>query len=88
MSGMLVNKMIAFAVWGSSTGSAVATATNFTTFALGAETAGSLILLAVANSAASFKPSMGMVSRDGVIPQLDSQDVPGQSRATSQIWRW
>ncbi len=62
---------------GSSTGSAVATASNFTTFALGAETAGSLILPAVANSAASFKPSMGLVSRDRLIPQLDSQDVPG-----------
>jgi len=64
-------------VRGSSTGSAVATAANFASFALGAETAGSLILPAVANGAAAFKPSMGMVSRDRIIPQLDSQDIPG-----------
>jgi len=63
--------------WGSSTGSSVAVVSNFATFALGAESFGSLIMPGVANGAATLKPSMGLVSRDRLIPNMDSQDVPG-----------
>ena len=62
---------------GSSTGSAVAAVANFATFTIGVESFGSLILPAVDNGCATLKPSLGLVSRSGVIPQLDSQDVVG-----------
>lgn len=64
-------------VWGSSSGSAVAAAANFATFTLGEETLGSLVLPAVSNSAAMYKPSMGMISRDRVIPCLPAHDSVG-----------
>jgi len=63
--------------WGSSTGPAVAVVSNFATFAIGTETWGSLSTPALFNSAAALKPSMGLISRDRIIPILDSQDVAG-----------
>ena len=57
--------------WGSSTGPAVAVVSNFATFAIGTETWGSITTPALFNSAASLKPSMGLVSRDRIIPILD-----------------
>lgn len=62
---------------GSSTGSGVATASNFTTFAIGEDSWGSLIIPAHANSAAALRPSMGMVSRDRVIPLVGAHDMLG-----------
>ena len=67
----------AFDVWGSSNGSAVATAANFATFALAEETFGALTLPAVANSVAGLKPSMGLISRDRLIPNLPAHDTIG-----------
>lgn len=64
-------------VAGSSSGSAVAIAANFATFAVGSETWGSLVAPAIANGALTIKPSMGLISRDRVIPILDSSDVAG-----------
>jgi amidase len=63
--------------WGSSTGSAVATSANFATFAIGTETWGSLISPAVANSDVTLKASIGLISRDRVIPLLDFTDTAG-----------
>jgi len=63
--------------WGSSTGSAVATAANFTTFALGEETFGALTTPAVANGVVTLKPSMGLISRDRLIPNLPAHDTIG-----------
>jgi amidase len=62
---------------GSSTGSAVATSANFATFTIGTETWGSLIAPAVANSDVTIKPSVGLISRDRVIPLLDFTDTAG-----------
>jgi len=62
---------------GSSTGSAVATSANFATFALGEETFGALTLPAVANGAATLKPSMGLISRDRLISNLPAHDTIG-----------
>lgn len=62
---------------GSSTGSAVAAAANFATFTLGEETFGGMTLPAVSNSAAMYKPSMGMISRDRMIPNLPAHDTIG-----------
>lgn len=64
-------------VWGSSTGSAVAAAANFATFTLGEETFGGMALPAVSNGAAMYKPSMGMISRDRLIPNLPAHDTIG-----------
>jgi amidase len=64
-------------VWGSSTGSAVAAAANFATFTLGEETIGGMALPAASNGAAMYKPSMGMISRDRLIPSLPAHDTVG-----------
>lgn len=63
--------------WGSSTGPAVAVVSNFATFGLGTETWGSIVGPALMGSAVALKPSLGLVSRDHVIPLLDSQDSVG-----------
>jgi amidase len=62
---------------GSSTGSAVAAAANFATFTLGQETFGGMAWPAVSNGAAMYKPSMGMISRDRLIPSLPAHDTIG-----------
>jgi amidase len=62
---------------GSSTGSAVAAAANFATFTLGEETFGGMAWPAVSNGAAMYKPSMGMISRDRLIPNLPAHDTIG-----------
>jgi len=66
-----------FTPFGSSTGPAVAVAANFATFSIGTETWGSLTAAAIANSVVTLKPSIGLVSRDRVIPLLDFQDTAG-----------
>ena len=67
---------------GSSSGSAVATAANFAAATVGTETQGSLIMPASINSVVAIKPSLGLVSRDSVIPLLDWQDTPGPMART------
>lgn len=64
-------------VSGSSTGSAVAVAAHFATFAIGTETWGSLTSPAVANGVVTLKPTLGLVSRDCIIPITDAQDTAG-----------
>jgi amidase len=62
---------------GSSTGSAVATAANFTTFAIGEDSWGSLLIPAHANSTATLRPSIGLVSRDRMMPIVGAHDTAG-----------
>ena len=62
---------------GSSAGSAVAVALNFAPIALGTETDGSITCPASVNGVYAIKPSMGQVSRSGVIPLSSSQDSVG-----------
>jgi len=62
---------------GSSTGSAVATATNLCTCAIGTETSGSILSPAVNNMVVGIKPTVGLVSRSGIIPISHSQDTAG-----------
>lgn len=66
-----------FDTWGSSSGSAVAVAADLVTVSVGSETQGSIIAPAGINSVVGLKTSMGLVSRDYVIPLLGFQDVPG-----------
>lgn len=62
---------------GSSTGSAVGMAMDFASAAIGTETSGSLISPAQANSIVTIKPSLGLISRDGIIPISLLQDTAG-----------
>lgn len=62
---------------GSSTGSAVAVACDFVPLAIGTETNGSLTAPAKNNSISTIKPSLGMVSRTGIIPISRLQDTAG-----------
>jgi amidase len=67
---------------GSSSGSAVAVAANLCAVAVGTETDGSLICPAQTNSIVSIKPTLGLVSRFGVIPIAHSQDTAGPMART------
>jgi len=62
---------------GSSIGSAAALAAGFCAFAIGSETQNSLQTPAIFTSVVGFKPSVGRVSRHGIIPLVPSQDSPG-----------
>ena len=62
---------------GSSTGSAVAVASNLIAVSIGTETNGSLTAPAKNNSISTIKPSIGMVSRTGIIPISHHQDTAG-----------
>jgi amidase len=77
VGGQVRNPYGEFDVSGSSSGSAVAVAASFVTVAVGTETSGSLISPASQNSVVAIKPSVGLVSRDGIIPIVDTQDTAG-----------
>ena len=62
---------------GSSSGSAAATAANLCAAALGTETDGSIMSPASMCSLVGIKPTVGLVSRNGVIPIAASQDTVG-----------
>jgi amidase len=62
---------------GSSSGSAVALSAGFAAGTLGSETDGSIIDPAGRAAAYGIKPSIGLVSRSGVIPISSSQDTVG-----------
>lgn len=62
---------------GSSSGSAIAVAANTIMFALGTETDGSVINPAERNAIVGIKPTVGLTSRAGVIPESEHQDTVG-----------
>lgn len=62
---------------GSSSGSAVAVAAGFATVAIGTETNGSIICPSAANGVVGIKPTVGLVSRAGIIPISATQDTAG-----------
>jgi amidase len=62
---------------GSSAGSAVATAAGYTPVTVGTETAGSILSPASANSVVGVKPTVGLISRRGIVPIAASQDTAG-----------
>ena len=62
---------------GSSSGSGVAVAANFCAAAVGSETAGSILSPASQNSAVGLKPTIGVLSRTGIIPISSTLDTPG-----------
>jgi amidase len=62
---------------GSSSGSGVAVAANLCAIAVGTETDGSIVSPSSANGIVGIKPTVGLVSRTGVIPISHSQDTAG-----------
>jgi len=62
---------------GSSVGSAAAVAAGFAPIALGGETQNSIQTPANYSSVVGYKPSVGMLSRVGIVPLVPSQDAPG-----------
>lgn len=68
--------------WGSSAGPAVAVAASYVPLAVGTETNGSIVLPAGACGIVGIKPTIGLVSRMGVIPISHSQDTAGPMART------
>jgi amidase len=62
---------------GSSSGSAVAVAADYCLAAVGTETDGSLACPASMNGVVGIKPTVGLISRTGIIPISKTQDTPG-----------
>lgn len=64
-------------VSGSSSGSAAAVASNFAALSIGTETSGSILCPAGNNNIVGIKPTVGLISRSGIIPISISQDTAG-----------
>jgi amidase len=67
---------------GSSSGSAAAVSANFCMLALGTETDGSIVCPSSVNGMVGIKPTVGLVSRAGIIPIAHSQDTAGPMART------
>lgn len=67
---------------GSSSGSGAAAAANLCAAAIGTETDGSIVCPSNANSLVGIKPTLGLVSRSGIIPIAHSQDTAGPMART------
>jgi amidase len=67
---------------GSSSGSGAAVAANLCAAAVGTETDGSVVCPSSANSLVGIKPTVGLVSRSGIIPISHSQDTAGPMART------
>lgn len=67
---------------GSSSGSGVSVAANLTVLAVGTETDGSIVCPSSINGIVGIKPTLGLVSRDGIIPIAISQDTAGPMART------
>jgi amidase len=67
---------------GSSSGSAVAVAANLCAVAVGTETDGSILSPASFNGIVGIKPTLGLISRAGIIPIAHSQDTAGPMART------
>jgi amidase len=62
---------------GSSSGSGAAVSANLCVFAIGTETDGSIVCPSNNNGIVGIKPTVGLISRSGIIPISFSQDTPG-----------
>jgi amidase len=67
---------------GSSSGSGAAVAANLCAAAVGTETDGSIICPSQTNGIVGIKPTLGLLSRSGIIPIAHSQDTPGPMART------
>ena len=62
---------------GSSSGSGVAISANFSSVSLGSETSGSILSPSSLNSIVGLKPTIGLVSRTGIVPISSTLDTSG-----------
>lgn len=69
-------------IGGSSSGSAVATAANLCAASIGTETSGSIISPSSQTCLVGIRPTVGLVSRSGIIPITYTQDSPGPMTRT------
>jgi len=69
--------LLSFDPCGSSSGSAVAAATNLCAAAIGTETDGSIVCPSGNSLIVGLKPTLGLVAQDGIIPIAHSQDTAG-----------
>lgn len=67
---------------GSSSGTGAAVAANFAAAGVGTETNGSIVCPSSANGLVGIKPTLGLVSRAGIIPIAHSQDIAGPMART------
>jgi amidase len=67
---------------GSSSGSAVAVAAGLCAASIGTETSGSLLSPATQNGVVTVKPTVGLISRTGILPIAHSQDTAGPMTRT------
>jgi amidase len=67
---------------GSSSGSGVAVSANLCVLALGTETNGSIVCPSNNNGIVGLKPTVGLISRSGIIPISVTQDTPGPMTRT------
>jgi amidase len=67
---------------GSSSGSAAAASANFAAVSIGTETDGSIVCPGNANGVVGIKPTVGLVSRAGVVPVSHTQDTVGPHART------
>jgi len=67
---------------GSSSGSGAAAAANLCAAAVGTETDGSVTCPSSVNGLVGIKPTVGLLSRSGIIPISHSQDTPGPMTRT------
>ncbi len=67
---------------GSSSGSGVAVSANMAVFSIGTETNGSIVCPSSANGLVGIKPTVGLLSRSGIIPISFTQDTPGPMART------
>ncbi|MFD1064070.1 amidase family protein [Winogradskyella litorisediminis] len=67
---------------GSSSGSGVSVSANFAAAAIGSETSGSILSPASSNSVVGLKPTIGLVSRSGVVPISSTLDTAGPMTKT------
>lgn len=67
---------------GSSSGSAVAVSANLCMIAIGTETDGSIVCPSHSNGIVGIKPTVGLISRTGIIPISFTQDTPGPMSRT------
>ena len=67
---------------GSSSGSGVSVAANFCAAAIGSETSGSILSPSSSNSIVGLKPTVGLISRNGIVPISSTLDTAGPMTKT------
>jgi len=87
VGGQTKNSFGEFDAGGSSSGSAVSASLNLTMVSVGSETCGSLVYPASQNAIVTLKPTVGLISRDLVIPITEAQDTLGpMGRCVADVW--